>query len=87
MTFERLKRFAGTDFPDAYCLIAAGGDDLFAVRAERGGRGRAFVTEGLYVKEVTISERTLEEVFFEMTRSGVHAPAPNDLASSLEAVR
>jgi ABC-2 type transport system ATP-binding protein len=48
---------------------------------------RAFVTEGLDVHEATISERTLEEVFFEMTQSGLHAPAAERDTSSLEAVR
>jgi ABC-2 type transport system ATP-binding protein len=45
---------------------------------------RALVTEGLDVHEVQISERTLEEVFFEMTDTGLHAKA-GDL-ETLEAV-
>jgi ABC-type multidrug transport system ATPase subunit len=48
---------------------------------------RSLVSEGLDVHEVTVSERTLEEVFFEMTDTGLHAQVPNLDASSLEAVR
>ena len=44
---------------------------------------RALVTEGLDVHEATVSERTLEEVFFEMTDTGLHPQA----ATTLEAVR
>jgi ABC-2 type transport system ATP-binding protein len=44
---------------------------------------RALVTDGLDVHEARTSERTLEEVFFEMTGSGLHAQA----TTSLEAVR
>jgi len=47
---------------------------------------RALVTEGLDVHEARISERTLEEVFFEMTDTGLHAPT-GDPRTSLEAVR
>jgi ABC-type multidrug transport system ATPase subunit len=43
---------------------------------------RALVTEGLDVHEAAVSERTLEEVFFEMTDTGLHAQA-----QTLEAVR
>jgi ABC-type multidrug transport system ATPase subunit len=53
---------------------------------------RAFVTEGLDVHEATVSERTLEEVFFEMTDTGLHPQAANLndttlIDSSLETVR
>jgi ABC-2 type transport system ATP-binding protein len=44
---------------------------------------RALVTEGLDVHEATVSERTLEEVFFEMTDTGLHPQA----STTLEAVR
>ncbi len=44
---------------------------------------RALVTEGLDVHEAAVSERTLEEVFFEMTDTGLHPEA----ATTLEAVR
>ena len=47
---------------------------------------RALVTEGLDVHEATVSERTLEEVFFEMTDTGA-AARPADLDPTLEAVR
>jgi len=47
---------------------------------------RAFVTEGLDVHEARISERTLEEVFFEMTDSGLHVAADLD-TNTLETVR
>jgi ABC-2 type transport system ATP-binding protein len=47
---------------------------------------RALVTEGLDVHEVRISERTLEEVFFEMTDAGLH-PQVADLDPRLESVR
>ncbi|MGY2875980.1 ABC-type multidrug transport system ATPase subunit [Marmoricola sp. URHA0025 HA25] len=47
---------------------------------------RALVTEGLDVHEATISERTLEDVFFEMTDTGLH-PRAADLTTSLETVR
>lgn len=48
---------------------------------------RAFVTEGLDVHEATISERTLEDVFFEMTATpGPHPQAGLD-TTSLETVR
>jgi len=46
---------------------------------------RALVTEGLDVHEAGVSERTLEEVFFEMTESGLRPGAAEP--SSLEAVR
>jgi ABC-2 type transport system ATP-binding protein len=45
---------------------------------------RALVTEGVDVHEATVSERTLEEVFFEMTDTGLHDPRAT---TSLEAVR
>ena len=48
---------------------------------------RALVTEGLDVHEVTVSERTLEEVFFEMTDTGRHPQAVDLDEISLEAVR
>jgi len=48
---------------------------------------RSLVTEGLDVHEVTVSERTLEEVFFEMTDTGLHAQVADLDASGLEAVR
>ena len=48
---------------------------------------RAFVTEGLDVHEARISERTLEEVFFEMTDSGLHAQVADLDTNTLEAVR
>jgi ABC-2 type transport system ATP-binding protein len=47
---------------------------------------RALVTEGLDVHEARISERTLEEVFFEMTDTGLH-PQASDLDPRLETVR
>jgi ABC-2 type transport system ATP-binding protein len=46
---------------------------------------RALVTEGLDVHEAGVSERTLEEVFFEMTDTGLQAPAT--ALETLEAVR
>jgi ABC-2 type transport system ATP-binding protein len=46
---------------------------------------RALVTEGLDVHEAAVSERTLEEVFFEMTESGLRPEAADP--SSLETVR
>jgi ABC-type multidrug transport system ATPase subunit len=48
---------------------------------------RALVTEGLDVHEAGISERTLEEVFFEMTDTGLHPQVATLDTSSLEAVR
>jgi ABC-type multidrug transport system ATPase subunit len=53
---------------------------------------RSLVSEGLDVHEVRISERTLEEVFFEMTDSGLHQPHLDDAradltTTSLETVR
>lgn len=45
---------------------------------------RALVTEGLDVHEATVSERTLEEVFFEMTDTGLRDP---QTMTSLEEVR
>jgi ABC-2 type transport system ATP-binding protein len=48
---------------------------------------RALVTDGLDVHEARISERTLEEVFFEMTDTGLHPQAGIPDPSSLEAVR
>jgi len=47
---------------------------------------RALVTEGLDVHEATVSERTLEEVFFEMTDTGLHTRA-GELDTAMEAVR
>ena len=47
---------------------------------------RALVEEGLDVHEATISERTLEDVFFEMTDTGLHVQAA-DLTTNLEAIR
>jgi ABC-2 type transport system ATP-binding protein len=47
---------------------------------------RALVTEGLDVHEARISERTLEEVFFEMTEGGLHSQVA-ELTESLETVR
>jgi ABC-type multidrug transport system ATPase subunit len=47
---------------------------------------RALVTEGLDVHEATVSERTLEEVFFEMTDTGV-AARPTGSDTTLETVR
>jgi ABC-2 type transport system ATP-binding protein len=47
---------------------------------------RALVVEGLDVHEATMTERTLEDVFFEMTDTGLHERAA-DLEDSLEAVR
>jgi hypothetical protein len=48
---------------------------------------RSLFTEGLDVHEATISERTLEDVFFEMTDTGLHPQAGNLEPTSLEAVR
>lgn len=48
---------------------------------------RALVTEGLDVHEARVSERTLEEVFFEMTGDGLHGAAVDLGPTSLEAVR
>jgi ABC-type multidrug transport system ATPase subunit len=48
---------------------------------------RSLVTEGLDVHEATISERTLEDVFFEMTDTGLHPRVGNLEPTSLEAVR
>jgi ABC-type multidrug transport system ATPase subunit len=53
---------------------------------------RALVEDGLDVHEARISERTLEEVFFEMTGIGLRAPDLDDTRAeldpnSLEAVR
>jgi ABC-type multidrug transport system ATPase subunit len=48
---------------------------------------RALVTEGLDVHEVSVSERTLEEVFFEMTDTGLHAQAAALDTTRLETVR
>jgi ABC-2 type transport system ATP-binding protein len=45
---------------------------------------RALVTEGLDVHEATVSERTLEEVFIEMTDTGLRDP---QTMTSLEEVR
>ena len=47
---------------------------------------RALVVEGLDVREATVSERTLEEVFFEMTHHGAAARRA-DLDHTLETVR
>lgn len=47
---------------------------------------RALVAEDLDVHEARISERTLEEVFFEMTDTGLH-PQPTQTTQTLEAVR
>jgi ABC-type multidrug transport system ATPase subunit len=46
---------------------------------------RALVTEGLDVHEATVTERTLEDVFFEMTDTGLHPHAGG--TTRLEAVR
>jgi ABC-2 type transport system ATP-binding protein len=46
---------------------------------------RALVAEGLDVHEATMTERTLEDVFFEMTDTGLHARV--GLENNLEAVR
>jgi ABC-type multidrug transport system ATPase subunit len=50
---------------------------------------RALVDAGLDVHEATISERTLEDVFFEMTDTGLrtNAPTANLNPTSLETVR
>jgi len=47
---------------------------------------RALVTEGLDVHEASVSERTLEEVFFEMTDTGLHPHAGSPM-STLETIR
>jgi ABC-type multidrug transport system ATPase subunit len=47
---------------------------------------RALVTEGADVHEATMTERTLEDVFFEMTDTGLHARAA-ELTNDLEVVR
>jgi len=48
---------------------------------------RALVTEGLDVHEATVSERTLEDVFFEMTETGLHPQPANPDETRLETVR
>jgi ABC-2 type transport system ATP-binding protein len=48
---------------------------------------RALVTEGLDVHEATVAERTLEEVFFEMTDTGLHQRVPTLETTSMEAIR
>jgi ABC-type multidrug transport system ATPase subunit len=48
---------------------------------------RALVSAGIDVHEATVSERTLEDVFFEMTDTGLHARAANLTTTSLEPTR
>ena len=61
---------------------------LLDVPAERTPRVvRSLVSEGLDVHEVRISERTLEEVFFEMTDTGLHQQVSDLTTTSLETVR
>jgi ABC-type multidrug transport system ATPase subunit len=48
---------------------------------------RALVAEGLDVLEVGMSERTLEDVFFEMTERGLDAPSQHRHRQSQESLR
>jgi ABC-type multidrug transport system ATPase subunit len=61
---------------------------LLDVAAERTPEVvRALVEAGLDVHEATISERTLEDVFFEMTDTGLNARADSANTTSLEPIR